>query len=262
MPRKADADSGAPGIDVNELCENSAFLKMIEKIVQRISENSNAKLEAAMERSERKLSELIERNVSTLHDIQVTIDNKFAELQQLQTKIDAHEEKISGMTASLNNLEQYSRRNNIRVLGIAEKDGENTDEVVCELAQQIGVQLSPRDIDRSHRIGKPPGQQKRYVDALRSNTSRSDPPRPIIVKFTSYKPKQVLIKERRKLKGTRTIIVEDLTATNAKLLTAAHKHTKTCHTWSVDGRIFVTVKDSNNMERKRLISCHSDLRNI
>ncbi|KAK7474612.1 hypothetical protein BaRGS_00034141 [Batillaria attramentaria] len=79
-------------------------------------------------------------------------------------------------------LEQYSRRNNIRINDIPESDGENTDEIIQAIGNEIGVTIT-EIIDRSHRVGK------KYDGYCR----------PIICKFTAYRYKQRLIKEKKKL---------------------------------------------------------------
>ena len=52
-------------------------------------------------------------------------------------------------------LEQYSRRNVIRIRGIPEKAGEETDAVIRELVEKkLGVKIAAHDIVRSHRVGR------------------------------------------------------------------------------------------------------------
>ena len=51
-------------------------------------------------------------------------------------------------------LEQYTRRNSVRISGYPEQANENIDEIVLTIAGVIDVQLLPSDIDRSHRVGK------------------------------------------------------------------------------------------------------------
>ena len=51
-------------------------------------------------------------------------------------------------------LEQYGRRNILRISGIPETDREDNDDFVLRVASDLGVPMSPREIDRSHRVGK------------------------------------------------------------------------------------------------------------
>ena len=57
-------------------------------------------------------------------------------------------------------LEQYSRRDNIKIFGIAEpaQNGEeNTNQIVMDLGKKVGVAIFPGDISVSHRVrgGRP-----------------------------------------------------------------------------------------------------------
>ena len=48
--------------------------------------------------------------------------------------------------------EQYSRRNILRISGVEEKADEVIDDIVLQIAEVCGVDLSLSDIDRSHRL--------------------------------------------------------------------------------------------------------------
>ena len=80
------------------------------------------------------------------------------------------------LTCQLDDLEQYTRRTNIPIYGIPESNVENADP--CEdtdilatnfIKEELGVDLKPEDISRSHRVGK-----------------RSSKPRPIIVRLSRH----------------------------------------------------------------------------
>ena len=84
--------------------------------------------------------------------------------------------------------EQYSRRNCLRITGVPEEATENTDEIVLKLAFDLGTDIRLSDIDRSHRFGR--------IDSARAR------PRDIIVKFAT---RQKLYKVRSSLKDKVTI---------------------------------------------------------
>ena len=133
------------------------------------------------------------------------------------------------------------------------------------MASRIGIHLAAEDIDRSHRIAKRTEQRSQnttYAGAAQQNGSSTKKPSPIIVKFTSYKHKQKFIQNRRKLKGTGTVIIEDLTKRNGELLSQTSKNKKVSASWSMDGRIFAMVKSTNGNETRKLITSLSDLRSL
>ena len=109
-------------------------------------------------------------------------------------------------------MEQYSRRTCIRIFGVKEEKGENTDAIAADIiTNKLGIPLDPVcDIDRSHRTGK-------VKEASQTTSSAShvhQKPRSIIVKMTTYRKRREIMLNRKKLKDTGITIVEDLTAKN------------------------------------------------
>ena len=99
--------------------------------------------------------------------------------------------------------------------------------------------------DRSHRVGPPKEDRKS--------------PRPIIIKLTTYRARQLLIANRRKLKGSHIGIDEDLTHQNRSLLEEAKKNPKVLAAWSSDGNIIVLLNAGNNTQVKKRVRCAQDL---
>ena len=93
---------------------------------------------------------------------------------------------VAELQDRVDSLEQYSRRNNVRISGIPESTGaaENTDAVVKKVGEAIGVAVTDEMIDRSRRVGKP-GKMGRDI----------------LVKFTSYRRKYLIMKARSNLKN-------------------------------------------------------------
>ncbi|KAF0312610.1 hypothetical protein FJT64_016650 [Amphibalanus amphitrite] len=64
-------------------------------------------------------------------------------------------EELDDTKTRLNELEQYSRRLCLNVSGVPEAPGEDTNQIVTDLAKMAGVNVAPRDLDVSHRVGAP-----------------------------------------------------------------------------------------------------------
>ena len=112
----------------------------------------------------------------------------------------------------VDSLEQYGRRENLRLHNIPETganrdDGENE---ILKVANALNIELTNFDIQRAHRLGR-----------KRINAS-PDKPRPIIVRFQSYKKRNQFLQAKGNLKKTEqyknVFISEDLTPLRAKLL--------------------------------------------
>ena len=70
------------------------------------------------------------------------------ENKSLVTRLEVLEKRVD-------QAEQYSRRNCLRISGISEEVNENTDNIVMSLASDIGSDTQQSHIDRSHRVGNP-----------------------------------------------------------------------------------------------------------
>ena len=125
------------------------------------------------------------------------IAKKNSEIKALNTRVSELEEKCDEM-------EQYSRRNVIRIRGILEKAGEETDALVRELAEtKLDVKIPAHDIVRPHRVGRK-GEDKA--------TSRD-----VIASFTTHNTKSTTMRNGRKLKGSRIYINGDMTRIRGKI---------------------------------------------
>ena len=116
----------------------------------------------------------------------------------------------------------------MRIYGVPENEKGDADELIKTIKtiakDKLNIELQDTDIDRTHRIGR-----------------ASDKPRSILVKFTSYRARNILIKQRRKLKGSKILIHEDLTKSNQDLLMKTSKQLGVVSTWSQDGRVYAKM---------------------
>ena len=118
-------------------------------------------------------------------------------------KIKKVEEKIEHLKENFKNnvenkpieLEDRSRRENIRVDGLIEEEGETWDATEIKVSNllQNKLGLTNVQIDRAHRTGR---KGREY-------------PRTIVAKLSNYKDKEKILKNRKKLKGTDIYINED-----------------------------------------------------
>ena len=83
------------------------------------------------------------------------------------------------------------------------------------------MSISSRDVDTAHRLGP----------------IRQDGNRPVIFKFVSRVTKHAVIRSRKKLKGSATVIREDLTLKNAKLLETVSRKEDVQRAYRMDVRL-------------------------
>ena len=173
-----------------------------------------------------------------LSELQKTIDENTAVIEALKETINEKDAVINDLQVKLDDLEQYQRRQCLRVFGVEEGPDEDTDVKAIEIARKIGVDLSIEDIDRSHRIG------------VRNN----DRPRPIIIKFVSYRKRSEVFHSKKNLKGSGVTIREDLTKMRHSLLKEAINKYGVRSVWTLDGVVIAKIGD-----QKRRITSSRDL---
>nr|KAG5687416.1 hypothetical protein BaRGS_004918 [Batillaria attramentaria] len=77
-----------------------------------------------------------------------------AEMVTMRELLEKKDRQILHLQDRVDELEQYSRRNNIRISDIPEIDGEDTDDLIIAIGNEIGVTITEEMIHRSHRVGK------------------------------------------------------------------------------------------------------------
>ena len=110
--------------------------------------------------------------------------------------------------------EQYSRKNNLRILGLDEEEGENLEDKFIEaIISNLNETIEKQEIEIIHRIGQGMSEN-RSTEA----TSQNRKPRPVIVNFLSHKTKTRILLKRRLLKGKPLVTMEDMASDLAKRL--------------------------------------------
>jgi hypothetical protein len=131
-------------------------------------------------------------------------------------------------------LEQNSKNDDIIIHGINEKEYENADELVIQVASELGVKIDKTDISMCQRVG-------------RLNTSKPRP-RPLVAKFVRHNTKVQIMKNKTKLKGNhiynRFFINEHLSSLRFKMLNILRKEEDVESVWSIEGKLYVKLKGS------------------
>ena len=156
-------------------------------------------------------------------------------------------------------IEQYNRRENIRIYGVPESSGKEDDgeQILFEIADELGIELDNWDIQRCHCLGKQPRNDS-YANSNYGKTKS----RPVIVRFVSCKKRTEFLYCKAELKKStkfpNTCITEDLTQLRYKLLnyvkTKCNDRFVMCH--SYNGKI--RMKETDEEERKCIIVTSPD----
>ena len=185
-----------------------------------------------------------------MFDLRHALDKAIEDLNEVKTENEKLREdnsryvhNLSVQSQKLNELEQYSRRSNVRIRGLVDSGPKETtvetEKLVMNFLKfKLGMNIAVSDIDIAHRLGR----------------HSKDGDRPVIVKFASRKTKIITLSLRRKLKGTRYLISEDLTAQNHRLLQQTRDLECVHQCWSKEGRVFAKNKEGDIIEVKTSVT--------
>lgn len=133
-------------------------------------------------------------------NLSTKVENLEKKCETLTAKLDAAEARCEQLEEKVVMLETYSRKNNVKFLGIkklvtAPSAVEDCEKIIIELCQKIGLQIGPREIERAHRLGQ-----------------NNNPNRPIIVKLSHFKDKQSILSKKQQFKDFDVTVLEDFPA--------------------------------------------------
>jgi hypothetical protein len=119
------------------------------------------------------------------------------------------------------------------------------------LRSRLGIaDLVPDDIEAAHTV---PSHTTTAVNRPEAGPA-SDQQQPlsqmepaVVVRFMSRSQRDLVIRQRKSLKGTRVTISEDLTALNIRTLNRLrnHEHVQKC--WSWNGRLFAILSNGRQV---------------
>ena len=75
------------------------------------------------------------------------------EIEELKHQVKERDAAIASLRAKVDDLEQYTRRNSVRIMVIPETSNEDTDKITIAIAKKIGAEIDIDQTDRSHRVG-------------------------------------------------------------------------------------------------------------
>ena len=170
-------------------CYNDSMQCLMNSFNERLG-----KLEKELYESKTEIALLRQENSSNETKISSLVD-RICQLETSEHNLGNIQQPIFDR---LDSLEDHSRRNNIRVDGLAEQNvnenWEQTAEAVRKLVKDnLGI-AENITIERAHRVGR----------------KSSEKPRTVIAKFLQFKDRDAILRNSNKLKGSNIFISEDL----------------------------------------------------
>ena len=217
-------------------------------------------LDSKLQPIQTKLDGLVEQMNDNYTALQAKLDLLEARNASLEAENATLTKKLQTCETSLNNLEQYSRRECVEISGIPEVKEENTDDIVIKVGSLIGLDIEKHDISISHRLPKP-SYSAAVKEGPRASSNASSRAPNIIVKFVRRETRDRFYKGRKLLRGKSTrdldlarysenkiYISENLTQANKNIFKESlqvKKDLKYKFIWTFYGRTYLR-KDSES----------------
>ena len=174
------------------------------------------------------------------------------EIKMLREQNEAQAKKIVSLERRIDDLEQYTRRDDVIISGLDTKHRSYASVVAAD-QQQTGADAAEDEIS-SLEDQVIEFLEDKNISVDRSSISachvlgrrKKDTPPNIVLRFVSRKEKVRLLKQGNKLKGTKVFINEHLTAKNALIAKHARdlrRTKKIKDIWSRNGSIFIKKID-------------------
>ena len=138
------------------------------------------------------LSKTVAGMVESLNFMSSDTSSIKTKANEINKQLKAQGKFVGDLKNRVDDAEDRSRRWNIRIYDIPERDNENCEEIVKDLLQKLNP-AGRLPFDRAHRLGKP----------------LEDKTRPIIVKMTYYTHKQIVLEKARSRENKEFGVGED-----------------------------------------------------
>lgn len=188
-----------------ERCEILALLDNQRKHFNDALQRMEQKCMNAQEKQDKRINEItasLEYSQKQLEEALIKLKHVSDEKKEFEKVIQtlAQEnqnlkDEIINNESRLDYIDDQSRRNNLRIVGIPEEQGENWEQCQMKVTKLIEEKLNIPEVnmERAHRIGKNTGQRTRDI----------------VAKFVRFPERNAVFRARSKLKGTNIYINED-----------------------------------------------------
>lgn len=196
-------------------CIERSLKKFMQKAIQDLKKEMKKMFDSQLEE--------IESFKTELNDLKGEISVIKNEVHELKREKKLMQDDVKAAVINSNDVEQYGRRWLLRIHGVQTSANEDCLEKAATLFKdKLGVSVEKHDLEAAHRLrprkdGRPPA---------------------MIVRFMRRDKRQLVLQERRKLKGSGCSITEDLTHLNIKLLNRVQNHEAISQAWTSNGKIY------------------------
>ena len=210
------------------------------KVGQILAENATLRNEVEeLKNAQQENNQQIDTLTSKMAQVTSQLNAMEKKTNEQQAYIEQLEENLEDLVLEKDALEQYTRKYNVEIHGVPERSDENLLELIPSIANKLGSSITSDSIDIVHRV-----------------YTKSTGPKPIILRFKSYREKENFYQSRFNLRDAdlsgilptennaipAIYINENLTQIRRQLFGKVWKLKKARkfhRVWTIDGKIFL-----------------------
>ena len=178
---------------------------------------------------EKKVKEVVKERTTELSDRLDSLTFETVQLREClekaEKKMKANETLAKKAMQESNYNEQYSRKNNIKIMGVTETEDETvemlTDKICNTLYEKAGLNVDPRCIVAIHHIPGKVGY-----------------PKPVLMKMLNNHEKTKIMRKRKEMKTAGFRLVDDVTKLNTDLINRVSLHENIDSAWFFNGSVY------------------------
>ena len=211
------------------------FTEKVEtEVVKIVNDKINDKIDERLAQVDSRLDLLTYENVKLREEV-----------DELKKQAIDNETIAKAAMQKANMNEQYSRKNNIKIMGVPE-DGDETEERLMEninniLESKAGISVNKNSVMAIHRI---PG--------------KSGMPKPVLLKLRNNNEKSKIMKKRKEMKHGGYRLVDDVTKENTKLINRLNLHKDIDSAWYFNGSVY----GKSNVGRRHRFDLYSVIEEV
>lgn len=213
--------------------KNDPLTKLLPALTMAITMGVSMVMKMTNEALENRLIERVSKAATPRHDPQMVAT-------------------VRRLTYENDRLQQYTRRESVRIWGVKTVAGEKAEDVekrALDIIHDAGVDCTPDDLQAVHRVGKEDKGSKA-----------------ILVKFVSRRKRRELMKAKKALKEKegydKIYINDDLTPLRSRLLGYIKKLEHVDKAWSIDGKLMVKLNGQDKDAKPTAVETPDDLFDI
>lgn len=157
-------------------------------------------------------------------ELKSTKDVMKKDVKEISDRLREAENKTKDALRMANHNEQYSRKNNFKIMDVLEEGSESEEkltEKVCNILKSQNVEVDKQEILAIHRIPTSQGLV-----------------RPTLVKLKNNNVKSRVMRKRKELKQAGHKLVDDVTKLNAGLINRLYQNEAIESAWFFNGAVF------------------------